>query len=78
MPTFAYTNADGDRVPGVTTVIGSNLGWSKNGLMWWANKHGRAGRDMKGAYDEANAAGAIGTCVHDRIEAYVHGLVVAG
>ncbi len=40
MPTIAYKNKAGKRVPGTTTVLGG-LGWSKEALMYWANQVGR-------------------------------------
>jgi hypothetical protein len=33
-----YILENGKRVPGVTTIIGSNLGWNKNVLIGWARK----------------------------------------
>ncbi len=38
MPTQEYRNAKGERIPGNTTVIGSNLGWKTPGLMGWQKK----------------------------------------
>jgi hypothetical protein len=72
MPTQPYmlTGADGRefRVPGVTTVLG-NIGWSKDGLMYWANKMGRAGYDL----NQARGLGAadIGTIAHALVEAHI-------
>jgi hypothetical protein len=71
MPTQPYRNADGQRIPGTTTVIGQNLGWNKDALIKWANREGLAGRDIRdrSAQREAN----IGTAVHAMIEGYLHG-----
>jgi hypothetical protein len=60
-------NAKGDRLPGVTTVI-NNLGWSKDGLVFWAHKMGRLGRNL----DQARQGAAdIGTVCHDLAEAFI-------
>ena len=72
MPTRPYLNANGDRVPGVTTVIG-NLGWSRDALMRWANREGLAGRDIRGPKSRDTVAAERGTAVHAMIEAWTHG-----
>jgi len=73
MPTFPYYNKKGDRLPGVTWVLGQNLGWSKDALMRWANKEGLAGRDIRGDRSTVKRAGDIGTAVHTMIEAHAQG-----
>jgi len=74
VPTQPYKNQAGTRVPGVTTVIGGNLGWSKDGLMFWANKMGLQGLSLNDArQNPANKAAATGTVVHDMIEETIHG-----
>lgn len=55
-----YKNANGDRVPGVTTVIGDGLGWSKNSLIAWAHRLGKEGRDLS----ERDKAADKGTATH--------------
>lgn len=35
-----YRNTAGKKLPGVTTILGDSLGWSKNGLLGWAYKKG--------------------------------------
>lgn len=35
-----YYDANGKRLPSVTTVIGATLGWSKDGLVGWAYRKG--------------------------------------
>lgn len=35
MPTIDYKNAKGEKVSGVTTIIGGNLGWKGEGLNHW-------------------------------------------
>ena len=69
MATQPYKNAAGVRVPGVTTVIGG-LGWNRDALMGWANKEGRAGRDIRSR--ESRSAAIVGTAAHARIEAITH------
>lgn len=66
MPTADYHNAKGERIPGNTTVIGSNLGWSKGALMYWAWKEGKEGRDFRQTRDTAADAGTV---CHAMIEA---------
>jgi len=66
MPTQEYYNNKGERIPGNTTVIGQNLGWSKGGLMYWAWQQGKDGKDFRQVRDEAADAG---TLAHALIEA---------
>ena len=68
MPANIYKNLEGKRVPGVTTVIGGNLGWSKNGLMYWAWNEGIEGRDYNATRDRA---ADVGTLAHAMVEAYI-------
>jgi hypothetical protein len=65
MPTIPYVNLQGKRLPGVTTVLGSNLGWSKGALMWWAWNEGMEGRNFK---DTSGRAADAGTLAHYLIE----------
>ena len=69
MPTFPYKLNDGTPVPSVTTVL-SNLGWSKEGLMYWAWKLGTEGRDYRKVRKEA---AGVGTVVHRMIEEHIKG-----
>jgi hypothetical protein len=71
MAAIKYVNQKGDRVPGVTTVIGQNLGWNKNALLFWANKCGLDGRYH---YDVSQKAADSGTCAHKLIEAHIKGI----
>ena len=66
MPTQVYRNSRGERVPGVTTVIGSNLGWNARALMHWAWNEGMEGRDYR---DTSKKAADVGTIAHAMIEA---------
>ncbi len=65
-----YKNAQGKRLPGVTTVIGQNLGWNKQQLMAWANREGQDGRYH---YDSSQKAADIGTIAHAMVEADLKG-----
>ena len=60
-PHQTYRLADGTIVPGVTTVTGGQLGWSKEILCNWNNKMGLAGVDTKKFVDEK---ADIGTLAH--------------
>jgi hypothetical protein len=68
MPTIPYKLADGTRVKGVTTIIGSNLGWNKEQLKVWAWREGQSGRDLR---KTAQAACDAGTIAHYLIECYL-------
>ena len=66
MPTHIYQNKAGQRLPGVTTIIGSNLGWSKGALMYWAWQEGIERRNFR---DTSKKAADIGTVAHAMVEA---------
>jgi hypothetical protein len=70
MPKLAYANAAGMKVSGVTTVIGSSLGWKSPGLMYWAWKVGSEGKDLR---EERNKAADAGTLAHACAEALITG-----
>lgn len=69
MPTIPYKNAKGQRISGVTTIIGQNLGWNKQQLMWWANQMGQEGKSHRDVAGEAADAGTIG---HYLIDCHIH------
>ncbi len=60
MPTIPYKNKAGERISGVTTIIGSNLGWNKQQLIFWANQEGLAGRNCRDTVEKAADAGTVG------------------
>jgi len=64
MPPTIYKNAAGERVPSVTTVL-KMLGWSTEGLVWWAYNVGRDGLDLNEARSKACN---VGTAAHQAIE----------
>lgn len=70
MPTRKYRLHDGTPVPGVTTIIGSNLGWNKSQLMYWAWQQGSQGLDFR---KTAQTAADAGTLAHAFIEAELKG-----
>jgi hypothetical protein len=55
----AYYLANGDRVPGVTTVIGDSLGWKTPGLVHWAWKLGMENKNYREVREEAANAGKL-------------------
>ena len=59
MPRIAYADKAGTKVPGVTTVLGSSLGWKTPGLMWWAWKLGSEGKDLREEREKAADAGSL-------------------
>jgi len=65
-----YKNAEGKRVPGVTTVISGNLGWNKQALMYWANSVGLDGRSHREVSEDA---ADIGTIAHAMVEGELKG-----
>jgi hypothetical protein len=70
MPKLAYANKGGAKVSGVTTILGSSLGWKSPGLMWWAWKLGSEGKDLR---EERNKAADAGTLAHACAEALITG-----
>lgn len=70
MPTRPYQLKDGSPAPGVTTILGSSLGWKTPGLMWWAWKIGKEGKSLQ---DERNKAADAGTLAHACAEAIITG-----
>lgn len=71
MPTQDYRNAKGEKIPGNTTIISSNLGWSKGGLMYWAWAQGKEGKDFRQIRE---AAADAGTLAHEMIETWIKGI----
>lgn len=71
MPTIPYKNAANKRIRGITTHIGQNIGWGKDGLFYWANE---AGRDGKTLEEARNSATVPGTIAHYLIECDIKGI----
>ena len=70
MPRIAYADKAGNKVSGVTTILGSSLGWKTPGLMHWAWKVGSEGKDYR---EERNKAADAGTLAHACAEAIITG-----
>ena len=64
MGTSPYKNKLGTRLPGTTTITGSELGWAKGVLITWANRLGLEGIEA-GKYVDNLAE--IGTLAHDMV-----------
>jgi len=62
-----YKNKEGQKLPGVTTVLGV---LAKPALMYWANKLGLQGIDVKKYVDDK---ASIGTLAHEMILAHLRG-----
>lgn len=67
-PKGGYKNAAGEKVPGVTTIIGRFK--ESGGLIQWAYNCGKEGIDINAARDRAADAG---TACHAMIDADLHG-----
>jgi hypothetical protein len=65
-----YFLKDGRKVPSVTTIIGSGLGWNKQVLMGWAYKQGKLGLPFR---DAQKTAMQIGTLAHKMAECHIKG-----
>lgn len=66
-PKAGYRNAQGKRVPGVTTIIGRFK--ESGGLIQWAYQCGLDGLDINKVRDDAADAG---TACHDMIDRHLH------
>ena len=63
-PAGGYKNAAGQPIPGCTTVVGR---WKESGgLIRWAWKEGKEGREL---YEKRDEAADIGTYMHDLVYA---------
>ena len=67
-PKQGYRDADGNSLPGVTTILRQV---DVQFLIVAANKMGLKGREVYGANGEWTRAADIGTCAHARIEAFI-------
>ena len=66
-PHITYKNSKGEKIAGVTTVLGL---LAKPALISWAYKRGKDGLQL---YEQRNKAANVGTIVHARIMAYYKG-----
>jgi len=66
MPTANYKTKDGQRVPGVTTIIGR---FKESGaLIAWAYNRGKEGLEL---YDSRDKAAELGSIVHELVEKFI-------
>jgi hypothetical protein len=65
MPRIPYYNLQGKRLPGSTTVISGNLGWSCPALQYWAWDLGMKGINYK---EKLKAEADAGTVAHHLID----------
>lgn len=72
-PATGYRNAKGQRVPGVTTIIGRFK--DSGGLLWWAFEQGKAAErgEINSLYDKRDEAAESGTLAHSMVEASIKG-----
>ena len=72
-PKAGYRNKDGERVRGVTTVIGRFK--DSGGLLYWAFNQGKAAErgEIEKLYDKRDEAGESGTLAHSMVEANING-----
>lgn len=65
-PTQGYKNSKGEKIPGVTTIIGR---FKESGaLIRWAYNRGKDGLEL---YESRDKAAELGTIVHSMVEAYI-------
>jgi len=71
-PKGGYKNANGKRVPGVTTIIGRFK--DSGGLMHWAFEQGKAAErgEIASLYDKRDEAANAGTLAHSLVEAHIN------
>jgi hypothetical protein len=68
-PYAGYKNSAGEKIPGVTTIIGRFK--ESGGLLQWAFKQGQSG--APNLYAERDKAAEAGTLAHDMIECHILG-----
>lgn len=71
MPTIQYRDSQGNKLPGVTTVLNA-WGGNKDALMYWSWDLGIQGINYR---DVSKTACDIGTVAHAMVEADMHGQV---
>ena len=72
-PSGGYRNKEGNKVLGVTTVIGRFK--DSGGLMYWAFNQGKAAErgEIEKLYDKRDEAAETGTLAHEMVEAHIAG-----
>lgn len=73
-PVAGYKNAAGQRIPGVTTIIGRFK--DSGGLLYWAFEQGKAAErgEIAKLYDKRDEAAESGTLAHSMVEAHIDGV----
>ena len=77
-PKGGYKLKNGDKVPGVTTILGR---FKESGaLMFWACEQGKAIErgEISTMYEKRDAAAEAGTLAHSLVEAHINGLPLPG
>lgn len=71
-PKQGYKLANGERVPGVTTIIGRFK--DSGGLLYWAFEQGKAAErgEISNLYDKRDEAADAGTLAHAMVEAFIN------
>jgi hypothetical protein len=72
-PKGGYKLQSGEKVPGVTTIIGR---FKESGaLLWWAFGQGKAAErgEINSLYDVRDQAAEAGTIAHSLVERYIKG-----
>jgi len=75
-PKGGYKLQSGEKVPGVTTIIGR---FKESGaLLWWAFGQGKAAErgEINNLYDKRDEAADAGTLAHSMVEAHIKGTEV--
>jgi len=72
-PKQGYKLKNGDKVPGVTTIIGRFK--DSGGLLYWAFEQGKAAEQGKisNLYDKRDEAATAGTLAHAMVETHIKG-----
>jgi len=72
-PKSGYHLKNGEKVPGVTTIIGRFK--DSSGLLYWAFEQGKAAErgEISKLYDKRDQAAEAGTLAHAMVETYING-----
>jgi len=72
-PKSGYKNKAGQRVPGVTTIIGRFK--DSGGLLYWACEQGKAIErgEISALYDKRDESAESGTICHSLVEMFLKG-----
>lgn len=71
-PKGGYKLANGEKIPGVTTIIGRFK--DSGGLLYWAFEQGKAAErgEISKLYEKRDEAGDAGTLAHAMVEAHIN------